>query len=56
MTDRLVDLASAAVKRVQAAAQSVQQTEAAAQAVSPTADMTLLACLVLPLGAGACSC
>lgn len=34
MTDRLIDLASAAVQRVQAATKSVQQTEAAAKAVS----------------------
>lgn len=34
MTDRLIDLAAAAVQHAQAAARNVQQTEAAAQAVS----------------------
>jgi hypothetical protein len=47
MTDRLIDLAAAAVQRAHAAASNVQQTEAAAQAVSVGSYSGMRRCAVL---------
>lgn len=55
MTDRLIDLAAAAVQRAQAAARNVQQTEAAAQAVSAGSQTCVRSTELVPIPCCICA-